>query len=389
MLDRANPWQINCQLALGNSRSFFKNMLVHLLLQLPKLNVFTLQKKLIDETSLPLVDVCFASGFGSVRRFNAVFKNVYERSPKVLRSRQNKIISRSNEAINIKLTYRPPFNWQAMLAFLKYRAIPGVEYVTNNSYARTIVVDGKEGDFQVTFDDKNNHLNLRINYPYTRHLYHIIERIRLLFDLKVDSLELEQFFIRDKLLKAVVKANPGLRVPGCWDGFEASVRAILGQQVTVKAASTLVARVAVKHGAEYKGSIPELTHIFPDAAKIKRSDLDGIGIVGRRILAIKAVAQMLIDEQIVFDGVMETSEFVKEICTIKGIGDWTAQYIALRAINDPNAFPYSDLILRRAAAKTGETLTPKQMLLRAESWQPWRAYAVMLLWTHYAQSMKP
>jgi AraC family transcriptional regulator of adaptative response / DNA-3-methyladenine glycosylase II len=251
------------------------------------------------------------------------------------------------------------------------------------------VVDGKEGDFQVTFDDKNNHLNLRINYPYTRHLYHIIERIRLLFDLKVDSLELEQFFIRDKLLKAVVKANPGLRVPGCWDGFEVSVRAILGQQVTVKAASTLVARVAVKHGAEYKGSIPELTHIFPDAAKIKRSDLDGIGIVGRRILAIKAVAQMLIDEQIVFDGVMETSEFVKEICTIKGIGDWTAQYIALRAINDPNAFPYSDLILRRAAAKTGETLTPKQMLLRAESWQPWRAYAVMLLWTHYAQSMKP
>jgi AraC family transcriptional regulator, regulatory protein of adaptative response / DNA-3-methyladenine glycosylase II len=346
-------------------------------------------KKLIDETSLPLAEVCFASGFGSVRRFNAVFQKVYERSPKVLRSRQNKTIARSNEAINIKLTYRPPFNWQAMLAFLKFRAIPGVEYVTNKSYARTIVVDGKAGDFQVTFDDKDNHLNLGINYPDTRHLYHIIERIRLLFDLKADSVELDQFFSRDKLLKTVVKANPGLRVPGCWDGFEVSVRAILGQQVTVKAASTLVARVAVKHGAEYKGSIPELTHTFPDAATIKRSDLDGIGIVRQRILAIKAVAQMLIDEKIVFDGVMETSEFVKEICAIKGIGDWTAQYIALRAFNDPNAFPYSDLILRRAAAKTGETLTPKQMLLRAESWQPWRAYAVILLWTHYTKTMKP
>ena len=344
-------------------------------------------KKLIDETRLPLSEICFAAGFGSVRRFNAVFQNTYGRSPKELRKRKK---ADRSEAIEVKLSYRPPLDWKAMLAYLEYRKIPGVEYVDfdTNTYSRTIFLDGKAGDIQVKFSEQENFITLKINFPDTRHLFHIVEKVRLLFDLKADSEEIEKFFKQDKLLKKVAKKNPGTRVTGCWDGFEVTVRAILGQQVTVKAATTLAGRVATKYGQAYAGSIPELTHIFPAAKKIATADLDGMGIVGQRIQAIKTVADKIAKKEIVFDGILETEDFVKSICEIKGIGEWTAYYVALRVLNDPNAFPYSDLILRRAAAPPGVTLTPKKLLERAEVWKPWRAYAVILLWKHYQQEMK-
>jgi len=343
-------------------------------------------KKLIDETSLPLSEVCFAAGFGSVRRFNAVFQKTYGRSPKELR--KGKKVDRS-DAIEVRLCYRPPLDWRAMLAYLEYRKIPGVEHIdfASNSYARTIFLQGKAGDIQLRFSEEGSFATLKINFPDTRLLYHIVEKVRLLFDLKADSEEIDRFFLKDKLLKKLAKKNPGTRVTGCWDGFEVTVRAILGQQVTVKAATTLAGRVADRHGKAYVGSLVELTHTFPTAKQIAEADLDGLGIVGQRIQAIKTVAGKVASKEIVFDGVPETENFVASICEIKGIGEWTAHYIALRVLNDPNAFPYSDLILRRAAAPAGETLTAKKLLQRAEAWKPWRAYAVILLWKHYQQSV--
>ncbi|MCH2357717.1 MAG: DNA-3-methyladenine glycosylase 2 family protein, partial [Pseudomonadales bacterium] len=219
-------------------------------------------------------------------------------------------------------------------------------------------------------------------------MYHIVERVRLLFDLKADSEEIDRFFGQDKLLKQVVKRNPGTRITGCWDGFEVTVRAILGQQVTVKAATTLAGRVADRHGNVYASANPQLSRTFPSAGDLAEADLDGIGIVGQRINAIHSVARKIARNEIGFDGVLETDAFVESICEIKGIGQWTAHYIALRVLNDPNAFPHSDLILRRAAAPQGETLTPKRLLARAEAWKPWRAYAVILLWKHYQQSVR-
>lgn len=345
-------------------------------------------KQLIDETSLPLAEVCFAAGFGSVRRFNAVFQRTYKRSPKELREKRRLPKHAAGDYIEVKLSYRPPFDWKSMLDFLAYRAIPGVEHVAEESYARSFLMAGKQGDFFAHFSKNENILRLRINFPDTRYLYQIVEKVRLVFDLKADSIEIDNFFGKDKLLKKIVKRNPGTRVPGCWDGFEVTVRAILGQQVTVKAASTLVSRIAARHGKTYKGSIKELTHTFPSAKQIYKADLDGIGIVGQRIEAIKAVAVKVLQKEIDFESNPETDEFVTSICKIKGIGEWTAQYVALRALNDPNAFPYSDLILRRAATKPGETLTAKQLLIRAEDWKPWRAYSVLLLWRHYGQTMK-
>ncbi|GJM12584.1 MAG: AraC family transcriptional regulator [Pseudohongiella sp.] len=346
-------------------------------------------KKLLDETSLPLSQVCFAAGFGSVRRFNAVFQSTYGRSPKELRKGIRGAKQSAKEGITVKLAYRPPLDWRSMLAYLEYRKIPGVEHIDleNNTYRRTIAIAEGVGDISARFSDVENSVLLTINFPDTRQLYHIVEKVRLLFDLKADSVEIDRFFLKDQILKDVVRKNPGTRVTGCWDGLEVTVRAILGQQVTVKAATTLAGRIAQRHGENYGGS-EHLSRIFPTAQTLASADLVGIGIVGQRVAAIKAVAQKIAVGEIVFDGVLETDEFVRRVCEIKGIGDWTAHYIALRVLNDPDAFPYSDLILRRAATDNQETLAPKALLELAERWRPWRAYAVILLWKHYQQNVR-
>ncbi|MCI5107740.1 MAG: helix-turn-helix domain-containing protein [Pseudomonadales bacterium] len=342
-------------------------------------------KKLIDETSMPLAEVSFAAGFGSVRRFNAVFINTYGRSPRQLRDKQGRQ-ARRQASLQLTLSYRPPFDWRAMLAFLAYRAIPGVEVVTDSSYARTFSIDGEQGHFEVRFGEQSHALQVQIVAPQSHQLTHIVDRIRSIFDLRADSAFIDENFSKDKLLGAVVKANPGLRVPGCWSGFEVAVRAILGQQVSVKAASTLVARVAARHGSSYHADDkPEgLDYVFPEAEQLVNADLNKLGIVGSRIAAIQALAGEVASGDLLMDCSVDSADFVARICEIKGIGEWTAQYIAMRALDDPNAFPHSDLILRRAAAAPGQTLTPKQLLVRAEAWQPWRAYAVILLWRHYA-----
>ena len=347
-------------------------------------------KKLLDETNLPLSEVCFAAGFGSVRRFNAVFQSIYARSPRELRKGVRGAKQAKGEGICVRLSYRPPLDWKSMLAYLEYRKIPGVEYtdLEQNTYYRTIAIDECVGDICAQFSETEHSVMLQINFPDTRHLYHIVEKVRLLFDLKADSKEIERFLRNDPLLKKVVKKNPGTRVTGCWDGLEVTVRAILGQQVTVKAATTLAGRVAERYGENYKGSSAYLTRVFPSAEKLANADLSGMGIVGQRISAIKAIAEKIATGEIVFDGVLETEEFVRRLCEIKGIGDWTAHYVALRVLSDPDAFPYSDLILRRAATNNQETLTPKALLKIAQAWRPWRGYAVIFLWKHYQQIVR-
>lgn len=346
-------------------------------------------KKLIDETDLPFAEICFAAGFGSIRRFNAVFDATYGRSPKQLRQRLKRKKGLAGTPICMTLSYRPPFDWQSMLAFLKFRHIPGVEHVTENTYARTISIDGIHGDFKVEFSEHSCELKVEVNFPKSLALYSIIDRVRSVFDLRADSESIEKFFKRDAVLKPLVKKYQGMRVPGCWDGFEVSVRAILGQQVTVAAATTLAGRVAEKFGEEYSGCNEHLTRVFPATHVIAHCDLNGLGIVGARIGAIQALAGQVASKELTINCTTSTAEFVQAICSIKGIGEWTAYYIAMRALVDPNAFPYSDLILCRAATVPGQSLTPKQLLALSATWQPWRAYAVILLWRHYNDVHKP
>ena len=351
-------------------------------------------KQLIDETKLKFSEVCFAAGFGSVRRFNAEFSNVYGCSPKQLRDKRRRQPARkpTGSEFELSLSFRPPYDWSALLGYLAYRAIPGVEIVTENSYARTFEMDGEQGHAQALFSDNSNTVRLNICFSRTRHLQCIVDRFRSVLDLRADSNRIDSFLASDDLLRPRVEKFPGLRVPGCWSGFEVAVRAILGQQITVKAASTLAARLTARHGRLYQvktgpggltaggEDIEGLEYTFPEPQQLADADLSGLGIVGQRVEAVKTVASMLCEDQLRIDSSVETAEFVDTICTVKGIGEWTAQYIAMRALNDPNAFPHSDLILRRATARNGEILSPKQLLYKAKPWQPWRAYAVMYLW---------
>ena len=298
--------------------------------------------------------------------------------------------SRESRLIEFTFSYLPPFDWRSMLAFLNYRSIPGVEHITENSYSRTIRHDGTEGDFRVDFEDGTNQVRAYINYSNTRRLSSVIDRIRSIFDLHIDSSLIDRHLARDKLLQTMVKQFPGLRVPGCWDGFELAVRAILGQQVSVKSASTLVARIADRYGKAYKCANPELTHVFPRAATLAEGNLSQMGIINQRMAAIQSVARLIDEGHLRIDSTSNAETFMQLICEIKGIGDWTAHYIAMRGLNNPDAFPYSDLILRRAASQgdKSNTLTGRQLLARGIPWQPWRSYAVILLWRYYQHTQQ-
>jgi AraC family transcriptional regulator of adaptative response / DNA-3-methyladenine glycosylase II len=346
-------------------------------------------KQLIDETSLSMAEICFAAGFGSIRRFNAVFKSTYNRTPRELRQRRSNKTNSSKD-ISIKLHYRLPFDYQAMLQFLATRAIPGVEVVSEKSYRRTISRGGQTGEFCLEFASDEPSARLSIHFADSAQLLRIVEQVKLLFDFRADSEVTEHELSQDPFLASIVARNPGLRVPGCWDGCEVAVRAIVGQQVSVKAASTLMARLAERHGIPYQSELEEnseLTRIFPDPGTLAEADLSGLGITGQRIAAIQAVAKAVDEGELLFDGSQGLEEFGQRICNIKGIGPWTAQYIALRALADPDAFPHGDLILQRAAGSVDKPLTGKQLLAKAESWRPWRAYAVMYLWQHYIHSI--
>ncbi|MEX2130583.1 MAG: DNA-3-methyladenine glycosylase 2 family protein [Pseudohongiellaceae bacterium] len=343
-------------------------------------------KQLIDETDLPMTDICFAAGFGSVRRFNAVFRSVYDRTPLALRKGRKGEI-KPDSSILIPLSYRPPFDWRAMLGFLSTRAVPGMEAVSEDSYSRTISLEGKTGDFCARFSNNENRLWLSIRFPDTRQLLRIVDQVRRLFDLRADSNEIDRYLGRDPQLKPLIKNYPGLRVPGCWDGLEIAVRAVIGQQVSVKGASTLMARVVERLGSSYSADGGKLYRVFPTPSQLINGDLNGLGITGLRIEAIKTLARQVEAGQLLMDGRMDTETFVRNICQIKGIGEWTGQYIALRALNDPDAFPHGDLVLQQVGGWPGDRLTAKQLLENAEAWKPWRAYAVMLLWK-LAQQVK-
>ncbi len=346
-----------------------------------------LAKKLIDETELPMASVCFAAGFSSIRRFNAVFAEVYGRPPLSLRRGRTAASTDTvpPTGITLRLQYRPPFDWAAMLNYLQRRAIPGVEWVTANSYARSLLLDGEPAFLQVQFLPDTHQVLVRLHSSRLQALPFVLERVRVMFDLKAVSADVDAHLAQDPRLRPLVAAFPGTRVPVAWDGFEVAVRAILGQQVSVKAATTLVARLARAHGrpCEAPAGLP-LTHVFPSPAELAGASLDGLGITARRITAIQSLARAVQAGELRFDGSMATADFVARIQQIPGIGPWTAQYIALRALNDADAFPHADLILLRAAALPGETLDPAALLALAERWRPWRAYAVLLLWRHHA-----
>lgn len=334
-------------------------------------------KKLIDESRLPMRDVALASGYGSVRRFNATFLKTYGRTPTYLRTRSRKTDALPESEYRFLLRFRPPFCWTAMLEFLAPRAIPGVEVVEGVSYRRVFSLHNHVGSIKAELDHNSESIVLSIHFPQPQSLFLIVERARSMFDLSADPHEIAAHLGRDPLLARRIAARPGVRVPGSWDGFELAVRAILGQQVTVQGATTLACRLVRAFGTPIENANgSSLTHLFPSPEILADADLRGIGLPGARARCIQGVAKAVRDGKIVFSGVTNVADFLQRFCELPGIGEWTAEYVAMRALNEPDAFPASDLGLLRAIGMHD----PRELTARAEAWRPWRAYAAMYLW---------
>jgi AraC family transcriptional regulator of adaptative response / DNA-3-methyladenine glycosylase II len=329
-------------------------------------------KKLIDETTLPLTTIAIASRYGSIRRFNAAFRSTYGRSPRELR-RENKHVSNSGPC-TLQLRFRPPYDYDSLLHFLAKRAIAGVECVHGDTYRRTFLLDGQPGWLEIT-PQASHALKLRVEFVGPARLLQVVSRVRRMFDLDADPLAIHAPLKRDPLLARLVKARPGLRVAGAWDAFELGVRAILGQQVSVAGASTLTARLAAKFGHPVPFQIEGLEYTFPTSDEIVEADL-AIGIPASRAEAIREFARAVASDALLLDGNQDAAECVDRLCAIRGLGPWTAQYIAMRALSDPDAFPAGDLVLLRAAG----IKTTAELERHSERWRPWRAYAAMHLW---------
>jgi AraC family transcriptional regulator, regulatory protein of adaptative response / DNA-3-methyladenine glycosylase II len=338
-------------------------------------------KKLIDETNLLMSDVALASGFGCVRRFNAGIRKVYHRTPSQIRRLARQRMVQAENQYLFRLRFRPPYDWKGMLAFLAPRATPGVEVVVNGIYRRSISSNGNDGYFEVSLDEGSNVLVVRLQFGDPRSLFFITERIRTMFDLNADWAAIVQSLRTDPVLKKQVDSGPGLRVPGCWNGFELAIRAILGQQITVKGATLLAGRIVSRFGKSFC-SADGLTHLFPAPAVLADAKLTHIGLTGARAETIRALAREVCDGRINFESVLDFETLLNRLCEIPGIGKWTAQYVAMRALGEPDAFPSGDLGLMRALALG----TSRELEHRAEAWRPWRAYAAMYLWKVARQS---
>jgi AraC family transcriptional regulator of adaptative response / DNA-3-methyladenine glycosylase II len=282
------------------------------------------------------------------------------------------------------LRYRPPYDWDSMLGYLQARAIAGVEVVENGTYQRTVEIDGAVGSVAISHLPRQQSLGVVIRFPNVRSLPAIVAQVRRLFDTGADIETIDEHLSLDPLLAPLVAQRPGLRAPGGWDGFELAVRAILGQQVSVIAARRLAGQFVARHGRALPvGSVshPGMSYTFPTAERIATTKSIDLDIPGARQLSLKALAEAANDDPNLFRPYGTVEETLTRFRSIRGIGEWTAQYIALRAVREMDAFPASDAaLLRSAATIAGMQPTPDGLLKRAESWRPWRAYAAQHLW---------
>jgi AraC family transcriptional regulator of adaptative response / DNA-3-methyladenine glycosylase II len=347
-------------------------------------------KQLIHETKMPMAEVALAAGFGSIRRFNETFKDLFHRPPNTLRRKTSATPAYAGVALRVR--YRPPYDWDSILGYLQARAIPGVEVVEEGSYRRTVEIDGSVGTVAVTHLPQHQSLGVTIHFPNVRYLPAIVTRVRRVFDLGADIQTVDAHLSLDPLLAPLVASRPGLRAPGGWDGFELAVRAILGQQISVIAARRLAGQLVAlhgkplppNHGAHPSPSHPSLSHVFPTAKRLAKSNSLGLAMPAARQSTLKAFAEAAVADPNLFRPFGTIEGAILRLRAIRGVGEWTAQYIALRALREMDAFPASDVGLLRSAAKidgiNGTRSTPTSLLHRAESWRPWRAYAAQHLW---------
>lgn len=338
-------------------------------------------RQLIDQTALPMLEIAAAAGFQSLRQFNHAVRQTFGGAPRELRRRSAAwaVSLRGREGVALRVPYRPPFDWHGTLAFLARRCAPGVEAVSDGRYRRAVEIGGTVGWIEVRPAGDVPALLLRLWPCDGSALLAVVERVRRVFDLGADPLQIGAHLRADPRLKPLVGARPGLRVPGGWDPFEVAVRGIVGQQISVAGATTLVGRLVARCGTRVDLAAG-VTHLFPTPAALAAADLAGIGMPGARIATLQGLARAVAGGGLRLDAAAGLDDAVARLRALPGIGEWTAQYIAMRGLGEPDAFPHGDLVLRQALGNGHGAASARALTAAAEAWRPWRAYAAVHLW---------
>ena len=323
-------------------------------------------KNLLDKSSLPITEIAFSSGFQSVRRFNDAFKARFQQTPTSFRKTPAAV-----GRCHILLSYRPPYSWDQLIDFFRSHAITQLELVDDNCYQRLITYGDMRGWFKVT-PCTGNKIDIEFKFNKSSNILEFITRLKNIFDLDADPIAIESSLQEDEKLQPFLKQYSGLRIAGCWEGFELAVRAVVGQRISVKGACTILGRIIELCGEKQilDPSLP-LQRFFPTPAGILTADLTNVGLTGARITTLKLLAQEVENGDLILDGTADFEETCKKLLSIRGIGPWTVEYIAMRALRNPNSFPEMDLVIQKKIVK---------LQLQSHKWSPWRAYAAVLLW---------
>ena len=340
--------------------------------------------RLLHETDLPVTDIAFGSGFSSVRQFNDSMLAAYGRAPSALRGGQRR---RQGRGLSLPLAFRVPLEVTDVTDYLAARAIPGVEEVGATTYRRAVSSSTGGGVLEITAVD--DRLVLSLAGTDIGQLARDVAAARRLFDLDADPLAIAGTLLQDPLLGPLVQGRPGLRVPGAYDGFELAVRTVLGQQVSVAAASTFAGRLVSKLGTPLKEPVGSVTHLFPSADIMAADDLSGVGLTKARQETLRVLAGAVADKTVLLHPGADQQRTEQALTALKGIGPWTASYIAMRALRDPDALPSKDLALLKAFSRIiGSTATDKDLERYAERWRPWRGYAAVHLWASLSDPVR-
>jgi AraC family transcriptional regulator of adaptative response / DNA-3-methyladenine glycosylase II len=340
---------------------------------------------LLETTTVPITGVAFAAGFQSVRQFNATVREVFAMTPGELRTRARRgDHAQERGALSLRLPYRAPLDGEGLIAFLRLRAVPGVEEVLDGAYRRSLRLP--HGNGIVELRPADGYVHARYWLEDLRDLAAAMQRSRVLLDLDSDPLSVAEALGEDRLLGALVRQAPGLRVPGHVDGHELAVRAVLGQQVSIAGARTLAGRLVSEYGEPLKHPLGGVTHVFPQAAALAEADPERLAMPKARRRALVGLAEALASGELTLDAGADRADARRRLLGLPGIGPWTTEYIAMRAMRDPDAFLPSDLGLRHALEQLGIDAGPAAAHTIAERWRPYRAYALQHLWASLSPS---
>jgi AraC family transcriptional regulator of adaptative response / DNA-3-methyladenine glycosylase II len=350
---------------------------------------------LIETTGVPFADVAFAAGFSSLRQFNDTVRQIFALTPREMRRRAGARPEKERGAqpategsatraatalgaILLCLPFRPPFDAPGILDFFARRAVAGIEEVAGDTFRRTLSL--AHGAALIELTPLGGHVAGALQLTDLRDLGAAVSRCRALLDLDADPLAVDEMLARDILLGPLVRRAPGRRVPGAVDGFEIAVRAVLGQQVSVASARGTAARLVASLGEPLAQPAGSLTHTFPSSEALADADPSLLPMPAARAATVRALAKESADGAIALDAGADREEMRRRLLQIRGIGPWTAEYVAMRALADTDAFPASDLGVLQGLAALGAPATPKTAAELSERWRPWRAYAVQHLW---------